>query len=70
MADSPVSDLKRRLGSDFALVEKLGEHDLLALHALIQGARHKQAEALTQAQQHALRFVPALLRKPLLMLFT
>lgn len=68
MAENPAAELKRRLGTHYALVQKLGAADQARLLALIQDARRQQREALVQAQEHALRFVPALLRKPLLKL--
>jgi hypothetical protein len=70
MADRPAAELKRRLGPDYELVQDLGEADLARLLALIEDARRRQRDALATAQEHALRFVPALLRKPLLKLFT
>ena len=60
------ADLQRRLGAD--LVKRLSDDDVAKLHALLQDARRQQRDALAAAQQHALRFVPALLRKPLLAL--
>ena len=69
MAD-PKADLQRLLRDEYKLVAGLGEADRTRLLALIQDARRQQRDALAQAQEHALRFVPALLRKPLLKLFT
>ena len=60
------AELKQQLGAD--LVGKLSDAEAGKLHALLQGARRQQRDALAAAQQHALRFVPALLRKPLLKL--
>lgn len=60
------AELQRRLGAD--LVKRLSDDDVTRLHALLQDARRQQRDALAAAQQHALRFVPALLRKPLLTL--
>ena len=73
MADprpDPKAELQRLLRDDFKLVAGLGSADHARLLALIQDARRQQREALATAQEHALRFVPALLRKPLLKLFT
>ena len=66
MSAEPRAELQRRLGAD--LVQRLSDEDVTRLHALLQDARRQQREALVAAQQHALRFVPALLRKPLLAL--
>lgn len=66
--DALRAELRRRLG-DLDLLDALGDADVAALHALVEGARRQQRDALVAAQQHALRFVPALLRKPLLKLF-
>ena len=66
MSADPRAELQRRLGAD--LVKRLSDPDVARLHTLLQDARRQQREALTAAQQHALRFVPALLRKPLLAL--
>ena len=65
---SDREELQRRLGGD--LVKRLSDGEAARLLALLQDARRRQREALAAAQQHALRFVPALLRKPLLKLFT
>jgi hypothetical protein len=54
------AELKRVLGPDAALLGRLSDADCARLQA--------QRAALREAQQHALRFVPALLRKPLLAL--
>ena len=67
MSDEIRADLRKRLG-DLDLLDALSDADLAALHALIDEARRQQRQALAEAQQHALRFVPALLRKPLLKL--
>lgn len=66
----PKAELQRLLRDEFKLVASLADDDQARLLALIQDARRQQREALKQAQEHALRFVPALLRKPLLKLFT
>lgn len=66
MSAQPRAELQRRLGAD--LVKRLSDEDVARLHALLQDARRQQRDALAAAQQHALRFVPALLRKPLLAL--
>ena len=67
MAD-PKAELQRLLRDDFKLVAELDGADLAKLHALLQAARQKQRDAVKEAQAHALRFVPGLLRKPLLKL--
>ncbi len=64
------AELQRLLREDFKTVAALSEKDFARLHALIQDAHRQQRDALVKAQEHALRFVPALLRKPLLKLFT
>ena len=69
MAD-PKAELQRLLRDEYKLVAGFGEADRARLLALIQDARRQQRDALAKAQEHALRFVPALLRKPLLKLFT
>lgn len=69
VSDEIRAGLRQRLG-DLDLLDELSDEDLAALQALFQDARRQQREALAAAQQHALRFVPALLRKPLLKLFT
>lgn len=66
----PRTELQRLLRAEFEIVAGLSDPDLARLHALIQDARRQQRDALVKAQDHALRFVPALLRKPLLKLFT
>ena len=73
MADKKVeagAELQRLLRDEFQRVAGLKEADQARLLELIQEARRQQREALARAQEHALRFVPALLRKPLLKLFT
>ena len=62
------AELKRMLGPDADLLRDLDDAAARRLHALIEAARDRQREALREAQQHALRYVPALLRKPLLAL--
>ena len=69
MSDELRAGLRQRLG-DCDLLDALSDEDLARLHALIQDARRQQRDALAQAQQHALRYVPGLLRRPLLKLFT
>lgn len=66
MSTEPRAGLQRRLGAD--LVKQLSDEDVAKLHALMQAARRQQRDALAAAQHHALRYVPALLRKPLLAL--
>ena len=71
MADpkaDPKAELQRLLRDEFKLVAGLKDADLARLHQLLEAARRRQREAMKEAQQHALRFVPALLRKPLLAL--
>ena len=69
MADQNArAELQRLLRDDFKLVANLGGPELERLHALLQAARQQQRDAVREAQQHALRFVPGLLRKPLLKL--
>lgn len=63
------AELQRQLRAEFKIVAGLADQDLARLHELIQDARRQQRAALVKAQEHALRFVPALLRKPLLKLF-
>ena len=71
MEEDPRAELKRRLGAPaHALLAQLSDADVQKLAELLAAARRHQADALLTAQQHALRFVPALLRKPLLKLFT
>jgi hypothetical protein len=62
------AELKRVLGPDAALLGRLSGADCARLQGLVEAARARQRAALRDAQQHALRFVPALLRKPLLAL--
>jgi hypothetical protein len=69
MTDEIRAGLRQRLG-DMDLLDTLTDADLAALHALIEDARRQQRQALAEAQRHALRFVPALLRKPLLKLLS
>jgi len=68
VTDEIRAELRKRLG-DLDLLDELSDADVGALHALLEDARRQQRDALVAAQQHALRFVPALLRKPLLKLF-
>lgn len=68
MSDALRAELRQRLG-DLDLLDALDDADVARLHALVQDARRQQREALARAQAHALRFVPGLLRKPLLKLF-
>ena len=68
MTDAARAELQRLLRDDFKLVANLPEADLAKLNALLQAARQKQRDAVKEAQAHALRFVPAVLRKPLLKL--
>lgn len=63
---SDKDELQQRLGADLA--RRLSDAEAARLLALLNDARRRQREALATAQQHALRFVPALLRKPLLKL--
>lgn len=69
MSDELRAGLRTRLG-DCDLLDALSDEDLARLHALIQDARRQQRDALAQAQQHALRYVPGVLRRPLLKLFS
>ena len=62
------AELRRVLGTDADLLNALPDTDVARLHVLIEAARRQQRAALKQAQEHALRYVPALLRKPLLAL--
>ena len=62
------AELKRMLGNDADLLRDLDDAAARRLHALVEAARDRQRAALREAQQHALRFVPAILRKPLLAL--
>ena len=62
------AELKRVLGSDADILRDLRDPDATRLHALLEAARAQQRAALREAQQHALRYVPAILRKPLLAL--
>jgi hypothetical protein len=62
------AELKRMLGNDADLLRELDDTAARHLHALIEAAREQQRAALREAQQHALRYVPAILRKPLLAL--
>ena len=68
MASDPNGELQRLLGDDFKLVAKVSADERSRLHALILAAQARQRDAVRTAQQHALRFVPALLRNPLLKL--
>ena len=71
MAEDARAELKRRLGTPaHPLLAQLSDAEAVKLAELLKGARRHQADALVKAQEHALRFVPALLRKPLLKLFT
>jgi uncharacterized protein YbjQ (UPF0145 family) len=71
MSEDARAELRRRLGPPAnELVGKLSDADAQKLAELLAAARRHQADALVKAQEHALRFVPALLRKPLLKLFT
>ena len=63
---SDKDELQERLGTD--VVKRLSDAEAAKLLALLKDARRQQRDALAAAQQHALRFVPALLRKPLLAL--
>jgi hypothetical protein len=67
MSDEIRAGLRRRLG-DLDLLDALSDAELAALHELFEEARRQQRQALAEAQRHALRFVPGLLRKPLLKL--
>ena len=62
------AELRRVLGNDADLLKTLSDTDAARLHMLVEAARRQQRAALKEAQQHALRYVPALLRKPLLAL--
>ncbi|MGH8480837.1 MAG: hypothetical protein ACRES8_00065 [Nevskiaceae bacterium] len=68
MSAAARAELQRLLEADADLLEGLSDGDAERLHALIESARGRQRAALREAQQHALRFVPAILRKPLLAL--
>lgn len=63
------AELRRVLGTDADLLKALSDTDVARLHMLVEAARRQQRTALKEAQEHALRFVPRLLRKPLLSLF-
>lgn len=67
MARDVRAELQQRLG-DAALVARLSDAEARTLHDLLQAARQRQREALANAQQQALRYVPPLLRRPLLKL--
>jgi hypothetical protein len=62
------AELRRVLGNDADLLKALSDTDVARLHMLVEAARRQQRAALKAAQEHALRYVPALLRKPLLAL--
>ena len=68
MAVDARAELRRVLGNDADLLKSLSDTDVARLHGLVEAARRQQRAALKEAQQHALRYVPALLRKPLLAL--
>ena len=68
MAGDPKAELQRLLHEEHKLVAALSDADQVRLLALLNTARQKQRDQVRAAQQHALRFVPALLRKPLLKL--
>jgi hypothetical protein len=68
MSDALRAELRQRLG-DLDLLDELADAEIGALHALVEEARRQQRDALAEAQRHALRFVPGVLRKPLLKLF-
>ena len=70
MSSASRAELQRLLREEFKAVAALPDPELERLLTLIEAARGQQREALKQAQAHALRFVPGLLRKPLLKLFT
>lgn len=67
MAIDVRAELQQRLG-DAALVARLSDAEAARLLELIQAARQRQRQALADAQRQALRYVPPLLRKPLLKL--
>lgn len=46
------------------IVERVSDADLHRLAGTVRDARRRQAEALAAAGEHALRFIPALLRRP------
>lgn len=64
------AELRRVLGNDADLLKALSDTDVARLHMLVEAARRQQRAALKAAQEHALRYVPALLRKPLLALLS
>ena len=64
------AELRRVLGNDADLLKSLSDTDAARLQMLIEAARRQQRTALRAAQEHALRYVPALLRKPLLALLS
>ena len=71
MSEDARTELRRRLGPPAqAALAGLSDADAEKLCELLKAARRRQADALLKAQEHALRFVPALLRKPLLKLFS
>jgi hypothetical protein len=71
VAEDARTELKRRLGPPaHPLLAKLSDADAQKLADLLKAARKQQVDALVKAQEHALRFVPALLRRPLLKLFS
>lgn len=71
MSEEARAELRKRLGAPaHEVLDKLPAADAAKLAELLKAARKHQADALAKAQEHALRFVPALLRKPLLKLFT
>lgn len=69
MASQARAELEQRLGSG-DVVARLSDAEADTLHGLIQAARKRQRDALADAQQHALRYVPLLLRRPLLKLLS
>jgi hypothetical protein len=62
------AELRRLLGNDADLLKALSDTDAARLLMLVEAARRQQRTALKAAQEHALRYVPAVLRKPLLSL--
>lgn len=67
MSKDVRAELQQRLGSP-DIVARLSDAEAEKLLDLVQAARRRQREALTDAQQQALRYVPPLLRRPLLKL--
>lgn len=69
MTQKTLPELRRELGREAALLDKLSAGDQQRLLELIRDTRTRQHREIKAAMENALEFIPALLRGPVRALF-